>query len=39
VANETKQEILFEEVRGKKVQVDFDGGEVTSDTGLLKEMG
>jgi hypothetical protein len=31
----TKQSALFTEVSGKKVDVDFDGGEVTSDAGLL----
>lgn len=31
----TKQLILFKESFGKKVEVDFNGGEVTSDAGLL----
>ena len=31
----TKQTAFFTEVSGKKVEVDFDGGEVTSDAGLL----
>jgi len=30
-----KQRLLFQEVGGKKVEVDFLGGEVTSDAGLL----
>ena len=31
----TKQLILFKEISGKEVQADFDGGEVSSDGGLL----
>lgn len=31
----TKQTILFKEFFGKKVEVDFNGGEVSSDAGLL----
>jgi hypothetical protein len=31
----TKQLALFKEVSGKKVEVDFNGGEVSSDAGLL----
>jgi hypothetical protein len=31
----TNQTMLFKEISGKKVQVDFNGGEVSSDAGLL----
>lgn len=31
----TKQLLLFKDISGKKIQVDFDGGEVSSDAGLL----
>ena len=31
----TKQMHLFKDISGKKVAVDFDGGEITSDAGLL----
>lgn len=31
----TKQLLLFKDISGKKVQADFDGGEVSSDAGLL----
>ena len=31
----TKQLMLFKEISGKKVEVDFDGGEVSSDAGVL----
>ncbi len=31
----TKQTMLFKEISGKKVEVDFTGGEVSSDAGLL----
>ena len=31
----TKQLMLFQEVSGKKVEVDFDGGHVSSDGGVL----
>lgn len=31
----TKQLILFKDISGKKVEADFDGGEVSSDAGLL----
>lgn len=32
---DTKQLAFFKEISGKKVQVDFNGGEVSSDSGLL----
>lgn len=31
----TTERFLFEELRGKKLQVDFEGGEVSSDGGVL----
>ncbi len=31
----TKQLLLFKDISGKKIEVDFDGGEVSSDAGLL----
>lgn len=31
----TKQLLLFKDISGKKVQADFDGGEISSDAGLL----
>lgn len=31
----TKQTALFKDISGKKVAVDFDGGEITSDAGIL----
>lgn len=31
----TKQLVLFKEISGKKVEVEFDGGEMSSDAGLL----
>lgn len=31
----TKQLMLFKEISGKKVEIDFDGGEVSSDAGIL----
>ena len=31
----TTERLLFEDIRGKKVEVDFDGGEVSSDAGVL----
>jgi len=31
----TKQMMLFKEISGKKVEVDFDGGDVSSDAGVL----
>ena len=31
----TKQLLLFKDISGKKVEADFDGGEVSSDAGLL----
>lgn len=31
----TTERFLFEELRGKKLQVDFDGGDVSSDGGVL----
>ncbi len=31
----TKQTMLFKEISGKKVEIDFNGGEVSSDAGLL----
>ena len=33
--NNTKQLILFKDIFGKKVEADFQGGEVSSDAGLL----
>ena len=32
---DTKQLVLFKEISGKKVEVEFDGGEMSSDAGLL----
>lgn len=31
----TKQMLLFKGISGKRVEVDFDGGEITSDAGIL----
>ncbi len=31
----TKQLILFKEICGKKVEADFEGGEASSDAGIL----
>lgn len=31
----TKQLMLFKELSHKKIQVDFQGGQITSDTGIL----
>ena len=31
----TKQMVHFKGIFGKRVEVDFDGGEITSDAGLL----
>jgi len=31
----TKQLLLFKDISGKKIQADFEGGEVSSDAGLL----
>jgi len=31
----TTERLLFEDIRGKKLEVDFDGGEVSSDAGVL----
>jgi hypothetical protein len=31
----TTQRFLFEDIRGKKVEVDFNGGEICSDAGVL----
>ena len=31
----TTERLLFEGIRGKKLEVDFDGGEVSSDAGVL----
>jgi len=31
----TKQMLLFTDIFGKRVEVDFDGGEMTSDAGIL----
>jgi hypothetical protein len=31
----TTERFLFEDIQGKKVEVDFDGGEVSSDAGVL----
>lgn len=33
--NHSRQRMLFEDLGGKKVEADFDGGEVTSDAGVL----
>lgn len=35
MSKDTKQLILFKEISGKSVEVDFDGGEVSSNSGLL----
>jgi len=35
LSKDTQQLMLFKEISGKKMQVDFDGGEVSSDGGLL----
>jgi len=35
LSEDTQQLMMFKEISGKKVQVDFDGGEVSSDGGLL----
>lgn len=32
---DTTQQVIFKEISGKKVEVDFDGGAMTSDSGLL----
>jgi hypothetical protein len=29
------ERLLFEDIQGKKIEADFDGGQVTSDTGVL----
>ncbi len=29
------QALIFDTISGKKVQADFDGGEITSDAGIL----
>ena len=31
----TTERLLFEDLQGKKIEVDFDGGEVSSDAGVL----
>ena len=31
----TEQLVLFKDISGKKVEVEFDGGEMSSDAGLL----
>lgn len=31
----TKQMVLFKDISGKKVEVDFNGGEITTDAGIL----
>ena len=31
----TKQLLLFKDISNKKIEADFDGGEVSSDAGLL----
>ena len=33
--HDTKQLLLFKDIYGKKVEANFDGGEVTSDAGVL----
>lgn len=35
----TKQMFLFTDIFGKRVEVDFDGGEMTSDAGILYSSG
>jgi hypothetical protein len=35
IDNHTKQRMLFEDIEGKKVEADFEGGEVMSDAGVL----
>ena len=35
MTNYTKQLILFKDLFSKKIEADFDGGEVSSDAGLL----
>lgn len=35
MSKDTKQLILFKEISGKSVEVNFDGGEMTSNSGLL----
>jgi len=35
MAEYTKQMLLFKDISGKSVEVDFDGGEISSDAGLL----
>ncbi len=35
MTHNTNQTMLFKEISGKKVEVDFNGGEVSSDTGSL----
>jgi hypothetical protein len=29
------ERLLFEDIQGKKIEADFDGGQVTSDAGVL----
>ena len=31
----TTERLLFEDIQGKKIEVDFDGGQVSSDAGML----
>jgi hypothetical protein len=31
----SKQRLLFKDLGGKKIEADFEGGEVTSDAGVL----
>jgi hypothetical protein len=35
MAKDTKQMMLFKDISGKKVEVDFDGGDMSSDAGVL----
>ena len=35
MAKNTKQLYLFKEISDKKVHVDFDGGELSSDSGIV----
>lgn len=35
MANISTERLLFEDIQGKKIEADFDGGQVTSDAGVL----
>ncbi|MBM3294950.1 MAG: hypothetical protein FJY82_10545, partial [Candidatus Aminicenantes bacterium] len=35
VNNCSTERLLFEDIQGKKIAADFDGGQVTSDAGVL----